>query len=79
MHHPEVENPHLEVFKHGTLHCMEEVGHWEVAHDTGNMLKHVESSIHLGRGGFGIGCCGVGIAECSMYVVIPSGLLFVRR
>jgi len=33
----EVENPLLEVIKHADLHCMEEVGLQEAAHDTGNM------------------------------------------
>jgi len=45
----EVENPLLEVGKHADLHCMEEVGLKEVAHDTGNMLKHVESSVNMAR------------------------------
>jgi len=34
-----VENPLLEVVKHGDLHCMEEVGLSEVARNTGNMSK----------------------------------------
>jgi hypothetical protein len=47
-----VENPLLEVIKHADLHCMEEVGLQEVglqevAHDTGNMSKHVESSVNM--------------------------------
>ena len=62
----EVENPLLEVIKHADLHCMEEVGLREVAHDTGNMSKHVESSVNMARREFGIGCLGVGIAEHSM-------------
>jgi hypothetical protein len=62
----EVENPLLEVVKHADLHCMEEVGLLEVAHDTGNMLKHVESSVDMARQDFGIGCLGVGIAERSI-------------
>jgi len=62
----EVENPPLEGIKHADLHCMEEVGLREVAHDTGNMLKHVESSVNLARREFGIGCLGVGIAERSI-------------
>ena len=45
----EVENPLLEVVKHAHLHCMEEVGLREVAHDTGNMSKHVESSVDMAR------------------------------
>ena len=35
----EVENQHLEVVKHADLHCMEEVGHREIAHNTGNISK----------------------------------------
>jgi len=58
---------------------MEEVGLREVAHDTVNMSKHVESSVDMARREFGIGCLGVGIAERSIYVVIPPGVLLVRR
>jgi len=43
----EVENPLLEVVKNADLHCMGEVGLREVAHDTGNMSKHVESSVNM--------------------------------
>ena len=59
----EVENPLLEVVKHSNLHCMENVEFREVAHYTGNMLKHVDSSVRMGRPEFDIGCLGVGIAE----------------
>jgi len=45
---------------------MEEVGLREVAHDTGNMPKHVESSVDMARREFGIGCVVVGIAERSI-------------
>jgi hypothetical protein len=58
---------------------MEEVGLREVAHDTGNMSKHVESSVNMIRQELGIGCLGVGIAEHSRLVVIPPGLLLVSR
>jgi len=75
----EVENPLLEVVKHAHLHCMEEVRHREVAHDTGNMSKHVESSVDMARREFGIGYLGVGITERSKYIVIPPGVLLVRR
>jgi len=75
----EVENPLLEVVKHANLHCMEEVGLWEIAHNTGNMLKLIESSVNMARREFGIGCLGVGIAEDSIEVVIPPGVLLVRR
>jgi hypothetical protein len=43
----EVDNPPLEVVKHANLHCMEEVGLREVAHNTGNMSKHVEFSVNM--------------------------------
>ena len=62
----EVENPLLEVIKHGNLHCMEEVGLWAVAHDTGNMSKHVESSVNMARQEIGVGCLAVGISERSI-------------
>jgi len=52
------------VFKHADLHCMEQVGLAEVAHDTGNMSKHVEPSVNMARRESGIGCLAVGIAEC---------------
>jgi hypothetical protein len=74
-----VENPLLQVMKHADLHCMEEVGLREVAHDTGNMLKHVESSVNMARQEFGIRCLGVGIAERLIQVVIPPEVLLVRR
>ena len=62
----EVENPVLLMVKHANLHCMEEVGLQEVAYDTGNQLKQVESSVNMVRQEFGIGCLSVGIAECSI-------------
>jgi hypothetical protein len=43
----DVENPIVEVVKHANLHCMEEVGLREGAHDTGNMLKHGEFSVNM--------------------------------
>ena len=75
----EVENTLLEVVKHAYLHCMEEVGLREVTHDTGNMSKHVESLVDMARREFGIGCLGVDIAQRSIQVVIPPGVLLVRR
>jgi len=62
----EVENPLLEVIKHADLHCMEEVGLREVAPDTGNMSKHVESSVNMAQQEFGISCLGVCISERSI-------------
>jgi hypothetical protein len=62
-----VENTLLEMGKHADLHCIEEeVGLREITHDTGNMSKHVESSVDMARREFGIGCLGVGIAERSI-------------
>jgi hypothetical protein len=58
---------------------MEEVGLWEVAHNTGNMLKHLEFLVNKVRREFSIGCLGVGITEHSIYVVIPLGVLLVMR
>jgi hypothetical protein len=62
----EVENPLLEVIKHADLHCREEVELREVAHDTGNMLNHAESSVNMARREFRISCLGVDIAEHSI-------------
>jgi len=62
----EVENTLLEVVKHANLHCMEEVGLREVAHNTGNVSKHVESLVNMARREFSISCLGVGIAERSI-------------
>ena len=62
----EMENPLLEVINHADLHCMEQVRLQEVAHDTGNMSKQVQSSVTMARREFGIGCLGVGIAEGSI-------------
>jgi hypothetical protein len=44
-----VANPLLEVVKHADLDCIEEVGLWAVAHNPGNMSKHVESSVIMAR------------------------------
>jgi hypothetical protein len=52
--------------KHAGLHCVGEVGLREVAHDTGNMSKHIESSVNKARQEFVIGWFGVGIAERSI-------------
>ena len=62
----EVKSSLLEVVKHADLHCMKEVGLQEVAYDTGNMSKHVESLVDMVRREFGIGCLGVGIADHSI-------------
>ena len=75
----EVENPLLEVVKHANLHCMEKVGLWEVAHNTGTMSKHVESLVNMVRREISIGCPGAGLVEHSILVVIPPGVLLVSR
>jgi hypothetical protein len=59
----EAENPHVEVIKHTDLHGMEEVVLREVAHNTGTMSKHVESSVIMAPPEVGIGCLVVGIPE----------------
>jgi hypothetical protein len=78
MHLHEVENPLLEVVKHADPHWMEEVRLEEVAHNTGNMSKYIKFSLNMARREFDVGCLGVGIAERSMSVVIPPGVLVVR-
>jgi len=45
----EVDNPLLEMAKHANLHFMEKVGLQEVAHDTWNMSKNIESSVNIAR------------------------------
>jgi len=59
-------NPLLELVTHADVHCMEEVGLPEVAHDTWNMSKLVQSLVNMTRQEFRIGCLGVGIAEHSI-------------
>jgi len=60
----QLDNPLAEVVKDAEMHCMEKAGFREVNHDTENMSKHIESSVNMMRLAFGIGCFGVGIAEC---------------
>ena len=61
-----MENPPLEVVQHADVQCMQEVGLRELAHDAGNMSKHIEYSVNMAPQEFGIGCLGVGIAERSI-------------
>ena len=56
----EAENPLREVVKEDDLHCM------EVAHDTGNISKHVESSVNMARQEFRVRYLGDDIAQCSI-------------
>jgi hypothetical protein len=57
---------------------LREVGLREVAYNTGNMSKHVESSVNLVQQEFSIGCHGVRIAERLIKVVIPPEVSLVR-
>jgi hypothetical protein len=66
MHLNDVENPSVEVVKHANLHCVEDVGLWEIPHNTGNMSTHVAFWVHITRRESGISCIGVGIAEDSI-------------
>jgi len=61
-----VEIPLLELLKDADLHCMEEVGLREVAHNTGNVSKHIDTSVNMAQQEFVIGCIGVGIAVGSI-------------
>ena len=63
---PEEENQLLEVVQHAHLNRMEEVGLQEVAHDTGNMSKDVESLVNKALPEFSISCLGVDIVRCSI-------------
>ena len=74
-----MEIPLLEVVKHADLHFMEEVGLWQVAHNTGKMLVRVESSDNMAQQEFGNSYLGVGNAEHSISVVIPPGVLLDMR
>jgi len=79
VHLHEVENPLLEVVKHANPHYMKKVTLWEVAQHTGNMSKHIEFSLDKARQEFSISCLAVSIAERSIKVEIPPGVLHVRR
>jgi hypothetical protein len=61
-----VEYPLVEVVKHADQQCIEEVGLQKVTHDTGNMLKHVESSVKMAGLEITMGSLAVGNAENSM-------------
>jgi hypothetical protein len=74
-----VENPLLEVVKHADLHCVKKVRLREGTHNAGNVSKHVESAVNVARQQFGNGYLVGGIAELSIYVVIPAWVFLVRR
>jgi hypothetical protein len=57
---------------------MEEVRLKEVAHSTGNVSIHVDSSVNIPRQEFGIGFFGLCISDCSVLVLIPPEVLLVR-
>lgn len=75
----EVDNPHLELVKYSDMHCMEEVVLYEVTRTMENLSKHIDFSVNLAGRAISIGCLGVAIVECSISVVMPPGLLLVRR
>lgn len=75
----EVGNPLVERVTHANLHCMEVVRLWEVAHDTENMSKYVQSLLNMGPRQLDIGCHRVGIADLSILVMILQGVFLVRR
>jgi hypothetical protein len=54
------------------------VGLREVTYNAGNISKQVESSVSIVPRVFGISCLHVGIAEGSIQVLIPLGVLLVR-
>ena len=62
----DVDNTLLKVVLHADLHWMEEVGLREIAHNTGNMSKQVESWLDMPRREIGIGNLGVDITERSI-------------
>jgi hypothetical protein len=66
VHLHEVENPLLEVVRHADLHCREEARYREGTYDTGNILKHTESSIHPAWQVICIGWVGVVIDQLSI-------------
>jgi hypothetical protein len=74
-----VDNPLLEVVKHGDLDGMEEFGLREVGHNTWNMLNHAKSSVHKAGRQFGLRCLAVGIAEHSISVMSPPGVLVFKK
>jgi hypothetical protein len=76
--HHVVDIPLLEVVNNADLHCMEEVGLREVAHNAGNMSKYVQTSANMSPRVFGMGCLGVSIAGRCIYVVILPGVLLVQ-
>jgi hypothetical protein len=58
---------------------MEEVELQPVRHDIQHTSIHPEFSVNMARHEFGSSCLGVGIAECSLLVVILLWVLLVSR
>jgi hypothetical protein len=71
----EVENPLLEDVKHAEQHLIEVVALREITHDTGKMSPHVDSSMNKVRREYSIDSLGDGIAEHSILVMNPPGVL----
>jgi hypothetical protein len=65
LHLHEGDNLPLEVVKHADLHWMKEVSLKEVAHNSGKMSRHVETSVNMAQREISFGHIGVGIVECS--------------
>jgi hypothetical protein len=66
-----VENELFEVLKHIDLRCMEEGALQRFTYDTGNMAKPIEFSVNMAQCEFSSARIGVGIAQHSLYIVIP--------
>jgi hypothetical protein len=47
VHLDNVDNLLQELWRHADLHCMDEVGLSKETHDTGNIMKHGESSVNM--------------------------------
>jgi hypothetical protein len=69
----EVENPPLEVVMYADLHCMEDIGLVEVAHNNGNMSNRVEFLGNMVRQEFGIGRHRDWVSErCILVMILPG-------
>ena len=51
----------------------------EGTQNAGNLSKHVATSVNMVQSEFGIGCLSAGIAAHMKLVLIPRGILHVRR
>jgi hypothetical protein len=75
----QVENPLLMTVNYADQDCMDKVWYWEIAHHTGIMLKHGESSKKIAQRVFSLHWFGVDIAECWIYVVVSPAVLLVTN